>query len=109
MKLFMVTAVGRIMMLSWAYNTAGVKLKKPSMRTKHLTPALSPFCSADSAKRGEGETLPASWRIMPSVTYPFQIRDSVNMHPQPLPDAENYHSFARFRNCFPMAALRRIA
>ena len=29
--------------------------------TRHLTPALSPFCSADSAKRGEGETLPASW------------------------------------------------
>ena len=28
--------------------------------TMHLTPALSPFCSADSAKRGEGETLPAS-------------------------------------------------
>jgi hypothetical protein len=27
--------------------------------TRHLTPALSPFCSADSAKRGEGETFPA--------------------------------------------------
>jgi len=27
---------------------------------KHLTPTLSPFCSADSAKRGEGETLSAS-------------------------------------------------
>jgi hypothetical protein len=39
--------------------------------TKHLTPALSPFCSADgstglttdSAKRGEGETVAASWQI----------------------------------------------
>ena len=30
--------------------------------TMHLTPALSPFCSADSAKRGEGETLPASMK-----------------------------------------------
>jgi hypothetical protein len=28
-------------------------------KTKHLTPALSPFCSADFVKRGEGETLPA--------------------------------------------------
>jgi len=27
--------------------------------TRHLTPALSPFCFADSAKRGEGETLAA--------------------------------------------------
>ena len=35
-------------------------LNKAFMNTKHLTPALSPFCSADSAKRGEGETLPAS-------------------------------------------------
>jgi hypothetical protein len=39
--------------------------------TKHLTPALSPFCSADgstgltthSAKRGEGETVAAFWQI----------------------------------------------
>ena len=30
--------------------------------TRHLTPALSPFCSADFAKRGEGETLAAFWR-----------------------------------------------
>lgn len=25
------------------------------MQNEHLTPALSPFCFADSAKRGEGE------------------------------------------------------
>jgi hypothetical protein len=31
--------------------------------TKHLTPALSPFCSADFAKRGEGETVAAFWQI----------------------------------------------
>src|SRR5579872_2629820 len=30
--------------------------------SRHLT-ARSPFCSADSAKRGEGETLPASCQI----------------------------------------------
>ena len=31
--------------------------------TNHLTPALSPFCSADSAKHGEGETVAASSQI----------------------------------------------
>jgi hypothetical protein len=31
--------------------------------TMHLTPALSPLCSADSAQRGEGETLPANVEI----------------------------------------------
>jgi hypothetical protein len=30
--------------------------------TKHLTPALSPFDPSTPVKRGEGETLPASWR-----------------------------------------------
>src|SRR5580698_1890655 len=38
----------------------------------NLTPALSPFCSADSAKRGEGETLPASCRITSYATRPPQ-------------------------------------
>ena len=38
--------------------------------TRHLPPALSPFCSADSAKRGEGEALPASWQHHASDGYP---------------------------------------
>ena len=50
--------------------------------TKHLTPALSPFCSADSAKRGEGETLPAV-RHGEAVWF----KDSVKMHPSAVADA----------------------
>jgi Putative restriction endonuclease len=48
---------------------------------EHLTPALSPFCSADSAKRGEGETLPASCQIMSLDPCQSRIKNSVKMRP----------------------------
>jgi len=47
-----------------------------ALRPGRPTPALSPFCSADSAKRGEGETLPAV-RHGEAVW----LKGSVKMHP----------------------------
>jgi len=46
------------------------------MKTKHLTPALSPFCSADSAKCGEGETLTASCPILQSDTRVVEVKNN---------------------------------
>jgi hypothetical protein len=44
--------------------------------TRHLTPTLSPFCSADFAKHGEGETLPASRRLQTPILARFtQVLD----------------------------------
>jgi hypothetical protein len=63
--------------------------------TKHLTPALSPFCSADSAKRGEGETLPASMKANADGFYGQQncLRYVVGQPFQE--DADHQRSFER--------------
>ena len=51
------------------------------MEIKHLTPALPPFCSADSAKRGEGETLPAFVGVTQSAMFFAMGKDDLKVHP----------------------------
>ena len=81
------------------------------MRTKHLSPALSPFCSADSAKRGEGETFPTFAGITSSAIccrgQDFLVEAPTPCREVGAPQTRLVHHFNRLHALVPFAQVRQ--